>query len=127
MTEKIEEGVMGGMIAMPAINRIMQLAGLEHSGATETEIDESVLAEDLTSGMMSSVIQQAENLAQFKGNAEAAKLYAAGGMLSAVGKMLKDTELQSVEAQSKKKEIDAIAAFGADLIRTAQQLGSKTK
>lgn len=128
VTKDIKEGVMGGVMAMPAINRMMQLAGLEHTGAVSLEeVESETLCEDAASMMIDNLAKQAENMGQFRDKPEAAKLYAIGSILSALYKSAGDENFQSTEALAKKKELDALGAFGADLIKTAQSLSSKVQ
>jgi hypothetical protein len=122
----VEEGVMGGVMAMPAINRMMQLAGLEHTGAVSTETSDTVaLEEDAASMMIDNLAKQASNMGQFKDRPEAAKLYALGSVLSALHKSASGTTFNSTEALAKKNELDALGVFGADLIKTAQDMAAK--
>lgn len=126
VSRTVEEGVMGGMMAMPAINRMMQLAGLEHTGVVSTEVSETVdLDEDATGMMIDNLAKQASNMGQFKDRPEAAKLYAIGSVLSALYKSASGTTFNSTEALAKKKELDALGVFGADLIKTAQDMAAK--
>lgn len=128
LSKKVAEGVMGGMKSMPAINRIMQLAGLEHSGATVAEPAPPVeLQEDAAGDMLSKLVVQAENMPEFKGNAEAARLYTIGSILSMLGQSVRNNPPQTVIGQAKAKELNAIAVMGADLIKSAQTLTSGTK
>lgn len=129
ISSEITEGVMGGVMPMPAINRMMQLAGLEHTGAVSQEtVEETEISEDAAGsavGMIGNLAKQAENMGQFKDRPEAAKLYAIGSVLSALYKSANETTFNSTEALAKKKELDALGAFGADLIKTAQNLAVK--
>lgn len=125
VSKEIREGVMGGVMAMPAINRMMQLAGLEHTGAVSLEETEpQQLSEDAASMMIDNLAKQAENLGQYKGKPEAAKLYAIGSVLSALYKSVAGSQFQSTEAIAKKKELDALGVFGADLIKTSQMMSA---
>jgi len=123
ISKQIEEGVMGGVKAMPAINRIMQLAGLEHSGAAVVEETENTdVYEDANDDMLSKLQQSAENLPQYKGNAEAARFYAAGSILSMLGKSFADAPPQTVIGQQKLQALNTLAAMGADFIKSADDL-----
>lgn len=117
----VSEGVMGGVLAMPAINRMMQLAGLEHSGAV-TSVEESYIVEDASDDMLTRMVQQASNLPQFKGNEEAARMYTIGAILSTVGKSISDNPPQTVAGRQKVQALNTIAVMGADLIKTAQDM-----
>ena len=123
ITKKVEEGVLGGMQAMPAINRMMQLAGLEHSGSlVAEEIEDSTVYEDANDDMLSKLQQSAENMPQYKGNAEAARFYAAGSILAMLGKSFADTPPQTVVGQQKLQALNTLAAMGADFIKSADNM-----
>jgi hypothetical protein len=122
----IEEGVMGGLQALTPLNRMMQLAGLEHSGAVNPEIiAEDMLEEADAAGMMDQLVQSAENMPQYKGNNEAARLYVMGTLLSAIFQNVSKEKLQTVVGQGKMKELTPLGAIGADLIKTAQEMAQK--
>lgn len=125
VTADLREGVMGGVMAMPAINRMMQLAGLEHTGAVQVEVEQAALNEDAADTMIDNLARQAGNMAQFRDKPEAAKLYAIGSILSALHKSASGAPFNSTEALAKKKELDALGVFGADLIKTAQDMSAK--
>ena len=122
ITKKVEEGVMGGVKAMPTINRMMQLAGLEHSGSVQVE---SALSEDESDDMLTKLQQSAENMPQYKGNEEAARFYAAGSILAMLGKSFADTPPQTVIGQQKLQALNTLAAMGADFIKSADDMSKK--
>jgi hypothetical protein len=120
VTRKVEEGVLGGVQAMPAINRMMQLAGLE-SGPVVVEENQTIM-EDMGTDMLSKMIAQAEQLPAYKGNAEAARFYVIGALLSAIGSNVNANPPQTVVGQSKKQELTPLATIGADLIKSSQDM-----
>ena len=120
VTRKVEEGVLGGVQAMPAINRMMQLAGLE-SGPVVVEENQTIM-EDMGADMLGKMIAQAEQLPAYKGNAEAARLYVIGALLSAIGSNVRANPPQTVVGQSKKQELMPLATIGADLIKSSQDM-----
>ena len=123
ITKKVEEGVMGGVQAMPTINRMLQLAGLEHSGAVVAEeVTGPDINEDANDDMLSKLQQSAENMPQYKGNAEAARFYAAGSILAMLGKSFADTPPQTVVGQQKLQALNTLTAMGADLIKSADTM-----
>ena len=123
ISKRIEEGVLGGVQAMPAINRMMQLAGLEHSGATVVVEDDDTapepVSEDMGNDMLGKLVTQAENMPQYKGNAEAARFYVIGSLLSAISGSVKANPPQTTAGQKKQQELNALAVMGADLIKSA--------
>jgi hypothetical protein len=120
VTRKVEEGVLGGVQAMPAINRMMQLAGLE-SGPVVVEENQTIM-EDMGADMLGKMIAQAEQLPAYKGNAEAARFYVIGALLSAIGSNVNANPPQTVVGQSKKQELTPLATIGADLIKSSQDM-----
>jgi len=119
VSKRIQEGVLGGVQAMPALNRMMQLAGLENSGAV---IAEETLVEDMGMDMLGKLVTQAENMPQYKGNAEAARFYVIGSLLSAISSSVKANPPQTTAGQQKQQELNALAVMGADLIKSAQDM-----
>ena len=123
ISKKIEEGVLGGVQAMPTINRMLQLAGLEHSGAVVAEeVTGPDINEDANDDMLSKLQQSAENMPQYKGNAEAARFYAAGSILAMLGKSFADTPPQTVVGQQKLQALNTLTAMGADFIKSADTM-----
>jgi len=125
ISKTLDEGVMGGMQAMPAINRMMQLAGLEHSGAVVAEeaVEEStVILEDASADMLNKMVKQAQVMPQYKGNEEAARYYVIGALLSAIGNAVKANPPQTVMGQKKQQELNTLAVMGADLIKSSQDM-----
>jgi hypothetical protein len=123
----LDEAVMGGVQTMSPINRIMQLAGLEHSGAVssdvvETVVNEEVINETDAAGMMTQLVTSAMNQPQYKNNEEAARLFVIGSLLSQIYKDVTNNKLQTVVGQSKMTELNPLGAMGADLIKTSQTL-----
>jgi len=118
---KLEENVMGGMQSITPINRIMQLAGLSSTTLMEP-VNEEVLNEADASDMMTQLVTAAMNLPQYKGNAEAARLYVIGSILSAIYQDITTNKFQTVAAQGKMQELNAIGPMGADLIKTSQTM-----
>ena len=112
---------------MTPINRIMQLAGLEHTGTIASDIaeqiDEEMVTEADAAGMLTQLVQAAQNMPQYKNNAEAARLYVIGSILSEIFQDVNTNKLQTVVGQSKMQELTPLGAMGADLIKSAQSLG----
>jgi len=120
VTRKVEEGVIGGLLGMPALNRMMQLAGLE-SGAVVAE-SSNTLMEDEGGDTLNNMIKQAEDLPAYKGNAEAARFYVMGALLSAIGANIAANPPQTVVGQSKQQALNALKVMGADLIKSSQTM-----
>ena len=119
---KLNEMVMGGIKNITPLNRIMQLAGLEHSGAVENVVEDEVLTETNAEGMLAQLVTAAQNMPQYKNNSDAAKLYVIGSVLSQIAKDISTTKFQNAGAQAKMPELQPLGALGADLIKTAQTL-----
>lgn len=127
-TTKIDEGVLGGVLAMPAINRMMQLAGLEHSGAVSVEqqqLDEAVLFEAEADDMLAKLAASAANMPDYKDSPEAQRLYAAGALISSIAKSMGDSPPQTVAGQTQLQAIKALAPIGASMIKTATDIAAK--
>jgi len=114
VTESVE-GVIG-MTALNPINRMLQLAGV-------LPIEESQeLAEADAAGTINQLVTVATNLPQYKGNAEAARFYTIGSLLSAISQNIQANPPQTTTGQSKSQELSVLAAMGADLIKTSQTM-----
>lgn len=127
-TSKIEEGVMGGVMAMPAINRIMQLAGLEHSGATNPEVEklsETSLLEAEADDILNKLAASAASMPDYKDSPEAQRLYAAGALISSIAKSMGDMPPQTVQGQTQLQALKALSPMGASLIKTASDIAAK--
>ena len=129
--QKIDEHVMGNLSSMPSINRMMQLAGLEHSGSaiTETppaEAPPAPVFEDDASNALDNLTKSAQNMPEYKDNPEAARLYAAGSVLAMLGKSFKDMPPQTVIGQQKMQTLGNLDAMGADLIQSAGDIAKGT-
>jgi hypothetical protein len=146
---KIKEGVMGGMQPLNPINRMMQLAGIssptimeptvaeeaaddhvskaQKSPQDPDEFSEIVAEADASQSSIQKLIDSAEKLPQFSGNREAARLYAIGGILSAMSNEIKANPPQTVIGQQHAKELSTIALMGVDLIKAAQDMAKAAK
>lgn len=127
--KKLDEGVMGGVQTMTPINRIMQLAGLEHTGAVTTDdvsieeneiTTEEVITEADPTGVFKQLIDSVPQ--QFRDNKEAARLYVIGSLMSVIAKDLQTTPLQTKAGIDKMKSLKLVGPIGADLIKTSETL-----
>lgn len=124
---KLDEGVMGGVQTMTPINRIMQLAGLEHTGAVaveETELTEEQLEEDGAGNMFNQLLVKNQNDPKYKNNPEAAKIATVGQVLAGLQSVLKDipADLPSGIAN----QLQMVPGIGASLITAASQMTKPT-
>ena len=120
-TSSISEGVMGAMTSVNPLGRILQLAGVTEI----SEVDDStsqVIQEADASGAIDQLVASASNLPQYKGNAEAARLYTIGSVLSALFQNIQKTPPQTTAGQAKMQELTVLGAMGADLIKTSQDM-----
>lgn len=120
---KLDEGVMGGVQTMTPINRIMQLAGLEHTGAVsveETELTEEQLDEDGAGNMFNQLLTKNQNDPKYKNNPEAAKVATVGQVLAGLQSVLKDipADLPSGIAN----QLQMVPGIGASLITAASTM-----
>lgn len=122
VSEGVMGGAMGSVIGMPAINRMMQLAGLDHTGATITE--DTVITEVASDDMLDKLVQQAILMPQYKGNEEAARMYTIGALLATIGKTINAHPPQTVAGRQKLQTLNTLGVMGADLIKTAQIMTS---
>ena len=128
--EKLEEGVMGGVQTMTPINRIMQLAGLEHTGTVVAEtgdepesIGDEVLEEDAAGNMFNQLLQKNENDPAYKNNPDAARLATVGQVLASMQGIIKD--LPESLPNNIASQLKMVPGIGANLITTAKTLTKK--
>jgi len=124
---KLDEGVMGGVQTMTPINRIMQLAGLEHTGVVsvdESELEEEQLEEDGAGNMFNQLLVKNQNDPKFKNNPEAAKIATVGQVLAGLQSVLSDipADLPSGIAN----QLKMVPGIGASLITAASTMTKPT-
>lgn len=119
---KLTEGVMGGVQTMTPINRIMQLAGLEHTGTTVVEVDlsEEQLDEDPAGTMFDQLLVKNQNDPKYKNNPDAAKIATVGQVLAGLQGVLSDIP-EGLPA-SITNQLKMVPGIGASLITAASQL-----
>lgn len=124
---KLEEGVMGGVQTMAPINRIMQLAGLEHVGSVvaEEEInnersDEQQLSEDAAGNMFNQLLIKNQNDPSFKNNPDAAKIATVGQILVSMQGII--SNLPESLPSSISTQLKTVPGIGASLITSAKTL-----
>lgn len=113
-------GVMGGMKPLGPLNRIMQLAGLEHSGAVvETEVEEEQTIEEAgAAGTMFDQLYKANlNNPNYKNNPSAAKIATIGDVLAGLQAIIQ--ELPADLPAEIAREVKMVPGIGANLIKTA--------
>lgn len=108
----VNEGVMGNLTTLDPLGRMLQLAGVDTPAET--------LQEDAASNTIAQLVKSAVNLPQYKGNAEAARLYVIGTLLSAIYQNVQAQPFQTVQAQAKTKALTVLGAIGADFIKSSQ-------
>lgn len=131
---RLDEGVMGGMQPLNPLNRIMQLAGLEHSGAVvEVNSGENTLEEaDATGGtMLNQLLKKNSQDRQYSDKKGAPEIVTIGQVLSSMQSLV-----ASIEAMSKDPNITiptvvltrlkTIPALGVSLMNTAKSMQTTT-
>lgn len=122
---KIEEGVMGMMKPLNPLNRMMQLAGLEHnSPIIEAEIaveDAQPIEEaDAAGNMFDSLYQANLNNASYKNNPGAAKVATIGDVLASLQSIIQELPADLPPAIA--SQLKVVPGIGASLIKTAQAM-----
>ena len=125
---KLEEGVMGGVQTMAPINRIMQLAGLEHTGTVVAEVDdqetsESVIEEDAAGNMFNQLLVKNENDPAYKNNPDAARLATIGQVLASMQGIIKD--IPDSLPNNIATQLKMVPGIGVSLITSAKTLTKK--
>jgi hypothetical protein len=122
---KIEEGVMGMMKPLGPLNRMMQLAGLEHSSPV-LEADDAVeevqpIEEADAAGTMFDNLYQANlNNPIYKNNPAAARVATIGEVLAGMQSMI--AELPTDLPGNISTQLKAVPGIGANLIKTASAM-----
>lgn len=127
---KLDEGVMGGVQTMTPINRIMQLAGLEHTGTVVAEVEnetdvptDEVLEEDGAGNMFNQLLAKNKTDQAYKNNPDAARLATVGqvlaGMQSVIG------ELPESLPANVATQLKMVPGLGASLLAAAKNLTQK--
>jgi len=119
---KLEEGVMGMMKPLAPLNRIMQLAGLEHSSAvteetTEAEDSDVITEADAAVGMFNQLYQANVNSPAYKNNPDAAKIATIGQILASMQSIIQQIPTQSLGPAA--SQLTTVPGIGANLIKTA--------
>jgi hypothetical protein len=110
-------GVMGGLKPMEPLNRIMQLAGLEVSGAvSESEIIEA----DGAGTMFDQLLVKNQNSPEFRNNPAAAKVATIGQVLAGLQSMIQDLPMDQMGAVA--NQIRMVPGIGANLIDSAKKM-----
>jgi hypothetical protein len=120
---KIEEGVMGPVNTMEPLNRIIQLAGLEHSGTLN--IEEPLAEEEITEvsgagNMFDSLYKANLNDPRYKNNPNAAKLATIGSVLASMQSVI--DELPEDLPDDVASQLKPVPGIGANLIKTAAEI-----
>lgn len=124
---KVEEGVMGGVQTMTPINRIMQLAGLEHTGTVvaETDVDEAIvdeqaITEDGAGNMFNQLLVKNQSDPAYKNNPDAARIVTVGQVLAGMQSIIDDLPEQIPSGISGKLKM--VPGIGASLIQAAKEM-----
>lgn len=124
--KRLEEGVMGGVMAISPLNRIMQLAGLSSgTSVQETEEVEEVVSEEdgileeADATNMFNSLFKANMSGEFRNNPDAARMATVGQILVGLESQIKEVR-GSVDAPTESK-LDAVLGIGAVLIKSARE------
>lgn len=114
---RLDEGVMGGLQPLSPINRIMQLAGLEHTGVMAAP---DGILEANESGTMFNQLYQKNITGEFKNNPEAAGVATIGQILASMQSLIEKLpdELGTID----KSKIKAVPGIGASMIDYAKKM-----
>ena len=85
-------------------------------------MDNFLIAEADAAGTINQLVTAATNLPQYKGNAEAARFYTIGSLMSAISQNIQANPPQTTTGKSKSQELSVLAAMGADLIKTSRTM-----
>ncbi len=121
---KLDEAVMGGVQTMMPINRIMQLAGLEHTGVVdsveESLEDAELLSEDAAGTMFTQLLTKNQNDPKYKNNPDAARIATVGQVLAGLQSVLRDVPANLPSSIA--NQLKAVPGIGASLIVAASQM-----
>lgn len=121
---KLDEAVMGGVQTMMPINRIMQLAGLEHTGVVEpveeSTDDAELLSEDAAGTMFNQLLTKNQNDPKYKNNPDAARIATVGQVLAGLQSVLRDVPANLPTGIA--TQLKAVPGIGASLIVAAGQM-----
>lgn len=122
--QPIEEsisGVMGGLKPMSPINRIMQLAGLEHSGAVvEAEDSEEIEEADGAGTMFNQLLVKNQQSPEYKNNPTAARIATVGQVLAGMQEVISGIPLDQLGEVS--NQLKMVPGIGTNLISTAKEM-----
>ena len=110
---------------MAPINRIMQLAGLEHVGAVvaEEEISEEPINEDAAGNMFNQLLMKNKNDPAYKNNPDAARLATVGQVLAGMQSVIDD--LPESLPSTVSNQLKMVPGIGVNLINAAKTLTQK--
>lgn len=115
-------GVMGVLKPMEPLNRIMQLAGLEVSGAA---IEPVVVAEaDGAGTMFDQLLAKNQTSPEFRNNPTAAKVATIGQVLAGLQAVLEDLPMDQLGPVA--NQIKMVPGIGANLIDSAKKMTKPT-
>lgn len=117
-------GVMGGLKPMDSLNRIMQLAGLEHTSAIAGDVVVAETAQELDEvdaaggTMFNQLLSKNQQSPQFKNNPEAAKVATMGQILASMQGLIADIPLEQLGSVG--NQIKMVPGIGAQLLDAAK-------
>lgn len=120
MLTKLDEsmGIVSAMTPLGPLNRIMQLAGLEHSGAVTETVETEELDED--ANMFDNLYKANLNKPEWKNNPDATKVATIGQILASMQELINALPQNLPNGVSTR--LHTVPAIGAELIKAAQTM-----
>lgn len=121
--QKIDEAVMGGLMAVSPLNRMMQLAGISNpttmSPAQDTVMETELLNEADPTNMFNGLMK-ANLSGEYKNNPDAARVATVGQIMVGLESVI--APLRTKMEPDMLKKLDVAVGLGAALVKTAKEM-----